>query len=107
MRFAGLYAGDEAINWNPELRQMRSPINGSKGPRYVNSWDDWETHRWVLAEYPVPFDDLDVPTEMLPWHGEILPIANWEDNAVYEKILDALNARGITPSAGIDVELHH
>ncbi len=93
LRFAGLYAGDDAINWNPELRQIRSPINGSKGPRYENSWDDWETHRWVLSGYPVPYDDLDVPTEIRPWYGEMLPIANWEDDAVYEVILDALNKR--------------
>ena len=93
LRFADLYAGEDAPNWNPEHRMMRSPINGSKGPRYENSWDDWSTHRWVLAEYPVPFDDLDVPTEMRAWRGEIVPVADWEDDAVYAKILDALNTR--------------
>ena len=93
LRFANLYAGEAAINWNPHLRMMRSPINGSKGPRYENSWDDWVTHRWVLSEYPVPFDDLDVPTEMKPWRGEVLPCANWEDDDVYAKILEALNTR--------------
>ncbi len=93
LRFAGLYAGDDAINWNPELHQMRSPINGSKGPRYVNSWDDWETHRWVLAEYPVPYDDLDVPTKIREWRGEMLACADWEDDDVYAVILEALNTR--------------
>ena len=29
-----------------------------------NAWDDWSTHRWVLVEYPVPFDDLGVSTTM-------------------------------------------
>ncbi len=72
---------------------MRSPINGSRGPRYENSWDDWSTHRWVLSGYPPPFEDLGIPTEVKPWHGEDLPIADWTDDAVYAKILDALNTR--------------
>jgi hypothetical protein len=93
LRFADLYAGDHAINYDADKRMLRSPINGSKGPRYENSWDDWSTHRWVLAQYPVPFDDLDLPIEMKPWHGETVPIADWNDDAVYAKILEALNAR--------------
>ena len=109
LRFASIYMDDEIAikhpelshaqqsilgNWNDKLKMMRSPINGSKGPRLENSWDDWSTHRWVLAEYPVPFDDLDVPTKMLPWReGEIVPKADWNDDAVYAKILDALNER--------------
>lgn len=94
IRFANLYAGENAINYDAEKRMMRSPINGSKGPRYENSWDDWSTHRWVLAEYPAPFDDLDVPTEALSWRGgEIVHKADWNDDAVYGKILEALNTR--------------
>lgn len=94
LRFADLYASEDAINYNHDLRMMRSPINGSKGPQYENSWDDWSTHRWVLAGYPVPFDDLDVPTEMLEWRtGEIVPKADWNQDDVYAKILEALNAR--------------
>ncbi|NOZ30245.1 MAG: hypothetical protein GXP39_19625 [Chloroflexi bacterium] len=93
IRFANLYAGKNSPNYDFEKRMIRSPINGSKGPRFENSWEDWSTHRWVLAQYPVPFDDLDVPTEMKPWHGELVPIADWTDDAVYAKILEALNAR--------------
>ena len=93
LRFAGLYAGEDALNWNADKRMMRSPINGSRGPRYENSWDDWETHRWVLSGYPPPFEDLGIPTEVKPWHGEDLPIADWTDDAVYAKILEALNTR--------------
>ena len=92
IRFANFYAGEQAINWNSQQRMIRSPINGSKGPHYQNSWDDWSTHRWVLANYPVPFDDLKVPTEMKPWIlGEVVPKADWNDDAVYAKILEALN----------------
>jgi hypothetical protein len=43
LRFADLYAGEKAPNWNAGQRMMRSPINGSRGPRYENSWDDWST----------------------------------------------------------------
>jgi len=93
LRFADLYAGENAINYDHERRMIRSPINGSRGPQYVNSWDDWSTHRWVLSDYPVPYDDLGVPVEMKPWRSEVAPIANWEDDAVYAKILDALNTR--------------
>lgn len=47
---------------------IRSPINGSKGPRFENSWDDWATVRGVLADYPAPFEDLDISTRSETWH---------------------------------------
>jgi hypothetical protein len=86
LRFAGLYMGDdaEAQNWDAEKRMIRSPITGSRGPRFVNSWEDWETHRPVLAEYPVPFEDLP---------GIEGRIADWTDDRVYAVILKALNER--------------
>ncbi len=96
LRFAHFYTGDDptAPNYDPEKRMIRSPINGSKGPQFENAWDDWSTHRWVLAGYPVPFDDLDVPVEMKSWHGgEVVPMADWNDDDVYRVILDALNKR--------------
>ncbi len=93
LRFADLYAGDDAPNYDHQKRMLRSPINGSKGPRFENSWDDWSTHRWVLAQYPVPYDDLGGPTAMKPWRSEVVPIADWNDDAVYAKILEALNTR--------------
>ena len=95
LRFAGFYMGDDssAANWDADKRMIRSPITGSRGPHFENSWDDWATHRWVLAEYPVPFDDLDVPAPIRSWHGEQVPIADWNDDAVYAVILDALNRR--------------
>jgi hypothetical protein len=96
LRFAGMYTGDdaEAANWDAARRMIRSPISGSRGPRFVNSWEDWETHRWVLAEYPVPFDDLGVPVTRRSWgDGEVVPMADWKDDAVYAVILKALNER--------------
>lgn len=85
-RFARMYMGQdpEAPNWDPERRMMRSPITGSRGPRLENSWDDWATHRAILADYPAPFED--VP-------GVVGPIANWNDDRTYAEILRLLNER--------------
>lgn len=101
LRFANLYTGDDEElarlgnpNWDADKKMIRSPINGSRGPRFENSWADWETHRWVLSAYPAPFDDLDIPVEMKSWRGgEEVPMANWEDDATYTRILEALNER--------------
>lgn len=85
-RFAHMYMGLDpaAPNWDAGQRMMRSPINGSKGPHFVNEWNDWSTHRAILANYPAPFDD--VP-------GVDGPIADWNDDRVYGEILKLLNER--------------
>jgi hypothetical protein len=96
LRFAHMYTGEdpEAPNWDAELRQMRSPINGSRGPRFENSVEDWETHRWVLSAYPLPYEDLDVPSRQEAWHGdEMVEKADWCDDDAFAVILDALNRR--------------
>ena len=93
LRFADLYCSPDSPNWDAARRMIRSPITGSKGPRFENSWDDWSTHRSILADYPVPFEDLGLPTERKPWRGEMADVADWNDDAVYEKILAALNKR--------------
>ena len=68
---------------------MRSPITGSKGPKQAYSWEDWSTIREVLSRYPVPFEDLDVPTHPIDWEGESVRGADWCDDAVYADILEA------------------
>jgi hypothetical protein len=89
-RFAAMYMGDDPLapNWDAERKQMRSPITGSKGPRLENSWEDWETHRAVLANYPAPFEDI--PGAVSTPNG---PVADWNDDAIYGEILKRLNAR--------------
>lgn len=86
LRFARMYMGDdpEAPNWDAGRRMMRSPITGSRGPRLENSWDDWATHRAILAAYPAPFEDIP---------GVDDPIADWNDDRVYGEILKLLNQR--------------
>lgn len=85
VRFAGLYMGEDpnAPNWDDELKLIRSPINGSRGPRFVNSAEDWGTHRPVLAHYPLPYDDIPNVTES----------AAWDDDEKFPFILKALNTR--------------
>ena len=87
-RFAGFYTGEdpEAPNYDPQLRLIRSPINGSRGPRLEMTPEDWSTHRWVLS-YPafgIPFEDIP---------GVPGPAADWLDDAVFARILAAMNAR--------------
>src|SRR5947209_8150210 len=77
-------ADPEAPNWDAERRMMRSPITGSKGPRFENSWEDWATHRAILANYPPPFDDIP---------GVEGPRCDWNDDRVYGEVLQRLNAR--------------
>jgi hypothetical protein len=86
LRYARMYMGedDEARNWDPVRRQMRSPITGSRGPRIQNQWDDWATHRAVLANYPAPYEDIP---------GVSGPIADWNDDRTYAEILRLLNER--------------
>src|SRR5258706_6569303 len=81
-----MYPGDDpdAPNWDAARRMMRSPITGSKGPRLENSWDDWSTHRAILAAYPAPFEDIP---------GVSGPIADWNDDTIYAEILRLLNQR--------------
>ncbi len=87
VRFAQMYNGEdaEAPNYDPERRLMRSPITGSKGPRFENSAEDWSTHREVLANYPPPFPDI----PGVPQNER----ADWNDDAIFEEILRLLNAR--------------
>lgn len=86
LRFARFYMGEdeEAQNWDAEKKMIRSPINGSRGPRIPNEWDDWVTHRHILAHYPAPFEDIP---------GVEGPIADWNDDRVYAEILKLMNER--------------
>lgn len=87
VRFAGMYLGEdaEAQNYDPEKHIIRSPITGSKGPRFENSALDWLTHRAILADYPSPYPDIPgVPAGTR---------ANWNDDTVFAEILCLMNAR--------------
>lgn len=94
-RFAGFYNGEdaEAANWDAERRLIRSPITGSRGPRHVQTAEDWSTHREILDNYLPPFEDL----PGIDRYGMKTP---WSDDAVYAEILERINerqARGDVP----------
>jgi len=84
-RVAGLYLGEnaDAPNYDPQRRMIRSPITGSRGPRFVNTAEDWVTHRPVLADYPLPYDDIPGVTTS----------DAWIDDARFPAILEAMNRR--------------
>ncbi len=84
-KFAGLYLGDhpEAPNYDPETNIIRSPINGSRGPHFVNTAEDWVTHRPILANYPLPYDDI----------PNVRSSEDWNDDERFPSILKAINQR--------------
>jgi len=84
-RFAGLYLGEDpaAPNYDVQRKLIRSPITGSRGPRLVNTAEDWVTHRPVLAGYPLPYDDIPGVTSS----------DAWIDDARFPRILEAMNRR--------------
>ncbi len=86
VRFAGMYIGEDeqADNWDAAHKLIRSPITGSRGPRFVNSFDDWVTHRPILAAYPPPFEDIP---------GVRGPLCDWNDDAIYGEVLKRINER--------------
>ena len=74
-RFASFYTGEDpaADNFDMKQKLMRAPINGSLGPRFSHSAEDWETHRAVLDNYLPPFEDMPgIPFSMgkCDWTGE-------------------------------------
>jgi len=90
LRFAGMYIGEdpEAENWDPQLKMIRSPINGSRGPCFEMTAEDWVTHRPVLTEYLTPYEDVAGVTMTEP--GMKL---SWTDDEMFGKILKLMNQR--------------
>jgi hypothetical protein len=90
LNFAAMYIGEdpEAPNWDPNLHMIRSPINGSKGPRFKMSAQDWVTHRPVLANYLAPYEDIPGLESTDPF-----VVADWNDDEVFAEILTLMNER--------------
>ncbi|TLS51288.1 hypothetical protein FE782_16300 [Paenibacillus antri] len=87
-RFARMYTGEdpEAPNYDPERKLIRSPITGSRGPRFEMTEEDWVTHREVLDDYHAPFEDIpgvDFASGKCPW----------SDDEIYPRIIQAMNER--------------
>ncbi len=71
-QFAGLYLNEDssATNYDPQKKIIRSPINGSRGPHFDNTAEDWITHRPILANYPLPFEDIPNVSESADWNDD-------------------------------------
>ena len=90
IHFAAMYTGDDPLapNWDAEHKLIRSPINGSRGPRHEMTAEDWVNHRPVLAEYLVPYEDF-------PGLDNDDPFArvDWNDDDTFAQVLEMLNQR--------------
>ncbi len=87
-RFASFYTGEdeEANNYDPVRKLMRSPLTGSKGPRQVVTKEDWSTHRTVLDDYPAPYEDV-IKTDFSSMRCQ------WSDPEVYDDLINKMNER--------------
>jgi hypothetical protein len=87
-RFASFYMGEDpnADNFDMKHKLMRAPINGSLGPRFAYSPEDWETHRAVLDNYLPPFEDM-------PGIPFVMGKCDWTGEETFETILEFLNKR--------------
>lgn len=86
IRFADMYTGDDpdAPNYDKAKKLIRSPINGSRGPRFHQTMEDWCTHREVLDHYPPPFEDIP---------GVTGSTCQWTDDHIYAEVLQRMNER--------------
>jgi hypothetical protein len=83
IKFAELYTDAQFGNYDPDLKIMRSPLTGSKGPRFINTAEDWVTHRPILANYLLPYEDI----------KGVDSSSVWNDDAKFPLLLDAMNQR--------------
>jgi hypothetical protein len=88
--FAAMYTGNDPLahNWDAERKMLRSPLNGSGGPRTVTTQVDWEYHRPILSNYLAPYEDIPGVESTDPFVK-----VDWTDDGMLEKILDLINAR--------------
>ncbi len=90
LRFAGMYMGEDsdAKNWDPKRKMIRSPINGSRGPCFEMTAEDWSTHRPILANYLCPYEDVPGFPKNDPFG-----VLDWTDDKVFAEILQRMNQR--------------
>jgi hypothetical protein len=90
VRFADMYTGrdPEVPNWDPEHKLIRSPINGSRGPRFEMTAEDWVTHRPILAHYLAPYEDIQGVESSDPFVA-----VDWNDDEMFARVLGLMNER--------------
>jgi hypothetical protein len=88
VRFARMYTGEdkEAANYDAVRRLIRSPLTGSRGPRFQVTAEDWSTHRGILDSYLAPYEDI-------PGVDFSSMKCAWSDDAVYAHLIRLMNER--------------
>jgi hypothetical protein len=88
VRFARMYTGEdpESPNYDKERHLIRSPLTGSRGPRFEASEEDWSTHRGILDNYLAPYEDI-------PGVDFASMKCAWSDDDVYADVLRLMNER--------------
>ncbi len=89
-RFARMYTGEDPLapNYDPELKLIKAPQSGSRGPRFVVTKEDLGTHRGVLDDYLAPFEDM----QTSPFEEGKRP-CKWSDDAVFDEVVRLMNQR--------------
>ncbi|MCJ8011798.1 hypothetical protein MUG84_08590 [Paenibacillus sp. KQZ6P-2] len=87
-RFAAMYMGEdeEAPNYDQERKLIRSPITGSRGPRFDLTAEDWSTHRGILDDYLAPYEDI-------PGVDFASGKCAWSNDEVYTNVIAMMNER--------------
>lgn len=87
-KFAAMYTGDdpEAPNYDKERKLIRSPLTGSRGPRFEVNEEDWSTHRGILDDYLAPYEDI-------PGVDFVSGKCPWSNDEVYKQLLSMMNQR--------------
>ena len=87
-RFAKMYTGDDPLapNYDKERKLIKSPLTGSRGPRYTVTEEDWYECHTVLDEYLAPYEDIPgVDFESMT--------CKWSDPVIYKRIIELMNQR--------------
>jgi len=90
LRYADMYIGEDPLapNWDADHRMLRSPLNGSHGPRTVTTPEDWSYHRPILCDYLSPYEDIPGVDSTDPFVK-----VDWTDDAMFAQVLNLINER--------------
>lgn len=89
MRFAAMFIGEdpESPNWDPELKQMRASMTGSRGPLMEWTKRDWIPTNANLVYRHLPFDDIPGVDTTTAW------INDHPENDLFAKVVKVMSDR--------------
>ncbi|MDA0348344.1 MAG: hypothetical protein O3C20_13175 [Verrucomicrobia bacterium] len=89
VRFAAMFTGEdpEAPNWDPELKQMRASMTGSRGPKMEWTKRDWIPTNANLVYRHLPFTDIPGVDTTTAW------INDHPENDVFAKVVKVMSDR--------------